>query len=390
MKLIIIKRTDILHIIRLNAQNIQLSLSFFSSSLFDYLMQIPPLLLFLFFFKTAIGFSQISTPNETLTHLSYDQIWAKTLTGSHFNEFWSFHFFFEEDITVHATFSAANFGSLKAPVTGLQLSVKGLNQTIYQLSREYDLPHLIQDRELGEFRLRKEREIYFQGDLPGELRVRIHTTKDGVEYDLDLLLKTSKSGLKLGDGIFRVGDEDIGFLTHVPYAEASGRIRISQTEVRVEGTAYLDHVYQYQTTTRLIDSGYRFIQHQDQDNWDLIFIMIPDHSVPDQVIGQRIRSRQGDVSSSIVRKAERRADEYLFGNRVTSELHIELSDGQIVTLRRTADHERFSVLSELNRFARAAARRFLGGEIIHFRGEAQLSDSSNKPYEGHYNFFIVR
>lgn len=344
----------------------------------------------LFVFLPVTGVAQVSAPEIELRSLSSDEIWAKTLKGDHFNEFWSFHFFLENNITVHATFSAANFGSLKSPVTGLQLSVQGLDNTIYQLSREYDLDHLVQNRETGEFRLRKEREIFFQGTLPGQLRVRIHTTKEGVEYDLDLQIDSKIDGLKLGDGIYRVGDHDIGFLTHIPYADVTGTIRINQTEKKVTGTAYMDHVYQFQTTTRLLESGYRFILHSHPDHWDLLFVMIPDHKYPDQVIGQRIRLHDGEITFSLVEKTELRRTNSTFGNDLASELLLHMSDGKTVTLQRTTDKERFSVLSELNRFARAAARRFLGGEVIHFRGMAYLSEEGETWNEGHYNFFIVR
>ena len=353
-----------------------------------HLRNLAPFFLILLF--PVNGFSQISYPDRSLNTLNSDEIWAKTLKGNHFNEFWSFHFFLDHGITAHATFSAANFGSLKSPVTGLQLSVRGLDHTVYQLSREYDLDHLIQNKESAEFRLRQEREIFFKGTLPGHLRVRIHTTKEGVEYDLDLQIHSSNEGIKLGDGLYRVGDHDVGFLTHIPYADVTGTIRINQSVKEVTGTAYMDHVYQFQTTTRLIESGYRFVRHRDPDHWDLLFVMIPDHDYPDQVIGQRIRMHGGETTFSFVEKIEIKNMSSTFGNNLTGELLLQLSDGKTVTLQRTVDEERFSVLGELNRFARAAARRFLGGEVIHFRGLAHLTEEGEEWKEGHYNFFIVR
>jgi len=99
------------------------------------------------------GHTQISNPTGELTYTAPDDIWAQTLTGSHFNEFWTYHIYLNDGLTVHITFSVANFGSLKSPVSGAQVSVDGFNGNLYQLSREYNINHLVQDRENYIFRI---------------------------------------------------------------------------------------------------------------------------------------------------------------------------------------------------------------------------------------------
>lgn len=333
--------------------------------------------------------AQVSNPSGDLTTVQNEDIWAQTLKGNHFNEFWTYQFYLNNDLTVHITFSVANFGSLKSPVSGVQISVDRLNGEIYQLSREYDLDYLVQDRENLMFRNRDQRKIYFIGELPKEHRVRIHTSKDGVEYDIDLSMHNIQHGIKWDDGIYQIGEEKVGIYTHIPYASVSGYVSVDGHRQDVSGSVFMDHTFQNETTTRLIDSAYRFINHQDSRNWDILYFMDPDRGSEDLTIGHYISSRNGKKKvrgvTSITRSEKSRA----FGDNIASTLTLELSDGEQITLSRTADSEKFSVLGELGRIARAVARRFLGGEVIHYRGEGNLELEDGSVSDGYYHFMVV-
>ena len=324
-----------------------------------------------------------------MQHSSSDDIWAKTLEGSHYNEFWNYQFYLNDDLNVHITFSVANFGSLKSPVSGVQVSIDGMDNTIYQLSREYSINHLVQDKENYMFRLRQERDVWFEGKLPNEQRVRIHTSKDGVHYDIDLKIFNILKGYKWGDGKFQIGSEEVGIITHIPYAEAGGYVEVNGNRKQVTGSVYMDHTYQHQTTTRLVDSGFRFVHHQDFKNWDLLYLLLPDDSNDKKAIGYRLHSVNGDVTLHGVENIERMTKSSVFGENVARILDINLNGSESIRITRMEDSEKFSVLSELNRFARRAARTFLGGEIIHFRGEGVLTETGQRPNQGYYNFFIV-
>lgn len=344
--------------------------------------------LFLILFSST-GYSQISNPNGELTYSSPDDIWAQTLTGSHFNEFWTYHFYLNDSLTLHITFSVANFGSLKSPVSGVQVSVDGFDENIYQLSREYNINHLVQDKENHIFRLRQERDVWFEGKLPYEHRIRIDTSKDGVHYDIDLDIHNILKGYKWGDGKFQIGSEQVGIFTHIPFAEVSGYVAINNKRKDVTGTVYMDHTFQNQTTTRLVDSGFRFVYHQDSRNWDIVYLLLPEDTTDKQTIGYRLKSVDGKVTLQGVENIAELRKSSVFGEDVARTLDLNLSSSNDIRLTRVEDSEKFSVLSELNRFARRAARTFLGGEVIHFRGEGVLTESGQRPKRGHYNYFIV-
>lgn len=334
--------------------------------------------------------SQAANSEGKMQKVSPDRIWAQTLEGSHFNEFWNYQFYFDNGMKAHIVFSAANFGSLKSPVTGVRVSVFDPDkERVFQVSREYPIEHLMQNRENYRFSLRPGRDIYFEGKLPKEHRVVVNFSKDGVSYDIDLRLHNIMRGYTLNDGKFEIRNESIGIVTHIPYAEVRGHITINNDRKRVKGTAYMDHTHQHQTTTRLMHSGYRFVHHHDKDNWNLLYFMLPSDSQNNRTIGYSIRSNEGKISMKEIDRISNTSDGKAFGKVFPRIVDVTHSDQSTLRVARTKDIERFSILSELGRIARMAARTFLGGEVVDFRGEATLMEQSQRPLQGDYNFFFV-
>jgi len=354
-----------------------------------HLLKRISLILTVFLGVTFTSTAQISNPDQVLNSLDSDMIWAQTLEGSHFNEFWNYQFYFNDGMKVHITFSAANFGSLKDPVTGVRVSVFNHNGELYQLSREYPLHHLIQDKEKNLFKLREDRELFFEGKLPDHHRVVINTSKDGVDYDIDLRLNNIQNGFKMGNGIYQIGGEQVGIVTHIPYARANGHVAINGERKQANGTAYMDHTWQNQTTTRLMHSGYRMVVHTDRNKWDLLYVMLPEESRNNATIGHRIYNTDGELTYSTVENMEVVNRQSAFGSSIPRIINMNLSDNSSIRISRTQDDERFTILGELSWIARRAARTFLGGEVIDYRGEATLMQSSKRPKHGEYNFFFV-
>jgi len=342
-----------------------------------------------FLLTSTISSAQISNPEGVLHHTNDEDIWAQTLKGSHFNEFWSYHFYLNNDMKVHVTFTAANFGNLKAPVSGVQFSIDRLNGDLYQVSREYDLDLLVQDKETYMWRNRMARELYFVGKLPEEHKVYINTEKDDVQYNIDLDLHNIQQGLKWGDGFYNVNGEKVGMYTHIPYAEVTGTIGVDGHTEEVTGTVYMDHTFQNETTTRLIHSGYRYIHHEDENNWDLIYLMLPENTDQNETIGYRLKKSNGEITLNGVERITQITNSETFGEDLPRILELQLDNGSTLRLNRTNDTEKFSVLGELGRIAKSVARRFLGGEIVHFRGDAVLMEPGQRPSRGYYHYLVV-
>ncbi|PWN07220.1 hypothetical protein [Rhodohalobacter mucosus] len=335
------------------------------------------------------SYAQIDNPEGGLTTVPDELIWAQTLSGSHFNEFWNYQFYFDNGMKAHILFSVANFGSLKDPVSGVRFSILYPDGSTYHVSREYPLHMLIQDRETHMFRPRLERELYFVGKLPDEHKIVIDTPKDGISYQIELTFTNIARGYKWADGMFDIHNEEIGIVTHIPYAEVSGFISVDGDRRQVDGTGYMDHTFQNQTTTRLMNSGYRFVNHTDSRNWDLLYFLLPADNRGRSTAGYRLKSENGRVSVQGIEAIQETHDSEAFGKSIPRIMELELENGGSLRLYRTEDEERFSVLSELNWLARRAAKSFLGGEVIDFRGDATLQEPSNRPKQGHYNYFFV-
>lgn len=333
--------------------------------------------------------AQVTNPDHILTTLDSELIWPQTLKGSHFNEFWNYHIYLENDVILHIVFNAANFGGLKDPVSGIRVSVYNLGDKIYQLSREYPLNLLIQDRENQRFQVRPEREIFFEGLPPDAHRLRIYTTKNDVSYDIDLEFKNMQPGFTMGDGKFGINNESIGIITHIPYAEVTGTVAVNDNEIHARGTGYMDHTFQDQTTSKLINKGFRFTHHNDEDNWDLTYFMLPNDSEQNKTIGYRAVNRNGEMRVQSDFKVSRLVENEIFGHQVARLTELDLNNQNTIRLVRAEDHEKFSILDELSWLARRAAKTFLGGEVIDFRGKATLMENGQRPVRGYYNFFIV-
>ncbi|MCH8494765.1 MAG: hypothetical protein LAT57_03925 [Balneolales bacterium] len=333
--------------------------------------------------------AQAENPRGTLQTASPDEIWPHTMSGSHFNEFWNYQFYLEDDIKVHIIFSVNNFGSLKSPVSGVRITVHGLSDKTYNLSREYNLDWLVLDKEKFTFRPREERDLYFTGRLPEKHRVFINTSKDGVNYEIDFNFSNIQPGLVWGDGIFRLGNEDVGIITHIPYAEVTGRIKVDGHERQVRGTAYMDQTYQNQMTTRLLHSAYRFVHHGGPQNWDISYFMLPSDRGERRTIGYRI-SRFGDETKlNGINRIQEKTRSRAFGKQIAQNLSVELDNGQTMSINRSHDDESFSVMGDLGWLARRAARTLLGGEVIDFRGQAYCRVENEMPKMGEYNYFII-
>lgn len=339
---------------------------------------------------------QVQNPQGELQHTQASDIWGQTLEGGYFNEFWTYHFFLEDDIKMHITFSVANFGSLKDPVSGVRISVFNFDGETHQISREYSLDRLIQDEENHRFQVSEDRDVWFEGKLPESHRVRVETGKGGQTFDIDMNFNTLVQGVKWSNGLYSIGQEPVGIYTHIPFAEVSGSVEINGTRKELSGTAYMDHTFQNQTTTQLMHSGYRFISHTDAQNWDITYALLPDKHDEMRVIGHRLKSEQGQQtlqSAYQIMDMQRKRD---LGERYADRmqlylLELPIDDGgaSIINIQRTQNDERFSILSDLSWIARRAARRFLGGEVIELRGEAVLEEMGKEPKPGYYNFFIV-
>ncbi len=355
--------------------------------------QITPLIVVFLFICSGFGAQlngqdRVEHPEGELQPTSADDIWPQTMSGSNYNEFWTYHFYLENELEITLIFSIANFGSLKSPVSGARASILGFGGDDYQVLREYPLDRLVTDKDRYQMKLRRDRDIWIEGKLPDKHSVHFVTTKDGVSYDIRLEMKNIQQGYKWGNGIFSVDGSRVGIVTHIPYADVSGTVKINDREKKVSGSAYMDHIFQDKITTRLFSDGFRFVYHNGPDNWEAGHFLGRDRRDERNIIGYTLVRNNNNTSLKKPRRLIRSDSERVFGHDLPKKLEIEFTDGSKRSVERVRDRERFEMLQELGRLARRVARGYLRGEVIEFRGEARfVNNSSDVPVR--YNYFIV-
>lgn len=315
-------------------------------------------------------------------------IMPQSIGEKDFNEFWQYQFLLDGGLRVNITFSVVDFGSLKAPVSGVRVAILNLDGSDYQVSREYPIARLTLDPQRGRVQLHPEREIFFEGLLPGEHRVRFFVRKDGVQYDIDLRLHESLAGQQLGDGRFQVGGHPVGIITHIPYARVVGHVAVDGVRAEVSGTAYMDHTWQNSPAVRSMHSSYRMIYHEDAENWDVYYFILPDRSGSMPVAGYRLRREQGSLRIYGVHRIERMEMGRVEGKSVPRVVDLRMDRNMPLSLHRTENLDVHDTFGELGWVARRAVRSFLGGEIIDFRGLGEIHEGG-RVWPAWYWFTVI-
>src|SRR5690606_37383685 len=104
--------------------------------------------------STAIA--QNFNPFGPLNQVGPEKVLPQSIGDSGYNEFWNYHFYLDQDIRVHITFSAVDFGAFKSPVNGIRMSIQNFDGKTWQVSREYPIDRLTIDEKNYQVRLHPE------------------------------------------------------------------------------------------------------------------------------------------------------------------------------------------------------------------------------------------
>jgi hypothetical protein len=344
-------------------------------------------LILLSLLKTTGTFAQTFNPYGPMQHASPGSILPQSVGEKGFNEFWNYHVYLEQDIRIHITFSAVDFGSIKSPIVGLRMSIQNFDGKTWHVSREYPIERLTVHKDQYKVMMHPERELYFAGRLPDQHNVVVYLIKDEIEYRIELNFSQIEPSLVWGDGKYGIKDTGIHVITHIPYSRVRGFIEINGNRKNVSGTAYMDHSWQYESSVKLIHSAYKFVSHKDRNNWEIIYMVLPQARGDYQTIGHRISSHDGSIRHHGINRIDSHENGTIEGNRVFKSLKLNLGS-ETVTLRRTSDREIHTTFGELNWISRRSIRALLGGEIIDYRGRGELRVNGSV-HQGEYSFLVI-
>lgn len=329
--------------------------------------------------------SSIKKPSGELESTLASDIKPMNRGSSTFNEAWVYHIYLDDGTQLYLSYILANFGTFMSAVAGGRLSVINFDDEYYQVARQYDLDDMQFSEQEYKLRLHPERDIWFEGELPDNHRVRYATEKDGVSYDIDLDFHEIEPGYRWGDGLFEVDGEEIAIQMHIPHARVSGKVKINDELKEVTGTAYMDHTYQSNITPRVLSSGYRYIDH-DTDYWRIGYFLLPketrEHT---DIVGYSLKKQSDGVKLKKPSTLQLGDKTYFKGGSVPEKLSVKYNPSGSSDVTVIEGYERLSFLSEIGGLRKRIARSYLGGEIVNYRGLGEIN-GENRAF---LNYFLV-
>ena len=298
-----------------------------------------------------------------------------------YNEFWTYHIVLDGNILAYLNFSRVNLGSFKPPVCGADFNLLGFKGRNYSVAREYDKKNF-QFTDADQ-KLQVHENIWFSGKLPETHHVYFSTRKKDVSYFLDLEFTEIIPGRVWGDGMFRLGSQTVGVFMHIPQAKVTGRLSINGDTVKVSGRAYMDHTFQTDLAPELVDAGYRYVSQNG--SMEVGYLMDPVSKYGEQPIGYGLRMQGGAVTLLKPQSMTALTATRALGVRIPGRLEITYTDGSKTLLERGTDRLAQSTLHEFSGTEKFFIKRFMGGEIMTFRGLGTLNASTPIAY----NYFIV-
>jgi hypothetical protein len=224
--------------------------------------------------------------------------------------------------------------------------------------------------------------IWFSGRLPESHRVFFSTRKRDVTCFLDLGFSEILPGQVWGDGMFKLGSETVGIFLHIPRAKVKGKLAINGDTLDVTGMAYMDHTFQTTLAPELVNAGYRYISRNGPA--EAGYVLDPVSRYGASPVGYGLR--QKDAGFGLLKPASLTTASAgkAMGVKVPTRLEIAYHDGSKAVLDRREDRLQQSYLHEFSGASKWAIKRFMGGEILTFKG---LGTLNAQPMA--YNYFVV-
>lgn len=339
------------------------------------------LILFLFLISATPVFSQkyIHKPGGDLTELSQGSIEPHEQKGAYYNEFWRYHIILDNGSQIYLTYSLTHFGGLRDAVTGARLSLLNWKGNDYDVAREYDLTKMVFDQSINKMNLNPERSIWFEGILPDEHKIVFKTNKDDILYDINIDFLNIEPGVTWGDGVFKLGSNDeVGISTSIPFSEVGGFIALNGDTTNISGKGYMVHTYQSNVGTRLFDTGFSFVEHHDDGASSGLFFIPKDSK--SEVVGYILEETNGKIVLKKPTSIKILSRKKYLGETIPDLIEICFESSPCENISISKIQEKVAMLDELSGLKKMVAKRFLGGDLIEFRGTALRNGTKSVYY----------
>lgn len=322
----------------------------------------------------------ISFPDGPFHNTDDDDFLARNLPSKFYNELWTYHLNLNNGVQVVYTFSINDLGSFKNRVTGAKLMVHWTDGKTYVINKEYPLEQFINVADSNYIRLDENKPYWAKGSFDKKHTLNFRTSKDGTQYFLNITLFDIAKGKTIGDGTYKIGDNEIGISLLIPHAKVKGRLAINGDTLNVNGTAYMDHIYQNNLSTKIMDRSYR-IKTGDDKNGMVFHYIILQESGAHIPIGYGVGYRNGFeylLTPQTIDRIHRKGKldkEVLIKSHQADSLNIKVQNHMVT----------YSMLNELGRMQKFVAKRVIGGELIEMFGSVSI----NETQPGYFYYMVA-
>ena len=281
--------------------------------------------------------------------------------GTGYSEAWSYQFFFDDGSEARFEMSRAKIGSIVGDVSGAYLALVGIGGENHDVRKQYQYADLRYDA--GSGRLAIKESAVVDGALPAQHRIRFGAGKNGRNYELDLRFSDIVPGVVWGDGVFGIGDEQIGLFVHIPRARVEGTIAVDGVETVVKGTAFMDHSYQTDFAPKMARAAYRVVHHEKNGAEGGVFV-VPQENEGGAVVGYGFETKGRTTRLLKPTELQVMSEAKVGGAPMPRQFVVRYEKGDPLIVNRDGQRHTSNALSELGGLQRRLARGFLGGEVV--------------------------
>ncbi len=343
-------------------------------------------LLIALFLLPAFAQSQhiVKYPRGKFQDTDAEDFLARNLPSKYYNELWTYHINLDNGVQIVYTFSINDFGAFKGRVTGVKLFISWKDGKTYVVNKEYSPDTFVTDGENNYIRLHPDRPYWAKGSFDDTHRLFFHNTKDGIQHDVDLTFYDIAQGKILGNGVYSVDNDEIGISLLMPHAKVRGIVAINGDTVKATGVGYMDHVYQNNLSSEIIDRTYRIKTGNAQNGMFFHFVKLRKTELQTP-IGYGVAYKNG-----IAEMITPTAIQQLSSDKKTRELdnYVMIKPFQTDSLNiRVKKHlNTYSLINELSGIKKFLAKKVIGGELVEMHGTVTINDKQ----PGYFYYMVAK
>ena len=315
------------------------------------------------------------------------------LKSKYHNEFWTYHIYPDNGMHIILRFSVADFGMVKDAVSGAKISISNLpdSDNTYDAAKQYPYNQLSYDTSAVQLQLKEGKEIWFRGNFKEGHQIKFNTNKDGNSYDLDLKLEEAQTGymplVKSSAQPFNPAhpSSDIEIHIPVPHARFSGYLRLNGKRYDLTGTLYMDHIYMSNRLAKLLAKGYRFVSHTSDTSWIAGYLAETQHLDANTFIGYGYRKSGDKLELVYPEKQVISTSQQVDGREIPERLEVSFLPNTSHKFEFNSFFQITSVLEDVGGFKKFVAEKFLGGEVVNYRGQGLIDGQKLN-----FNYFEVK